>query len=241
MDTRLDEIAARVFRISTHVLAGPPGGITHNQFVIAAEQPLLFHAGLPSLFTRVHDAIARILDPTTLRWISSCHASRPDEYGALDRWLDVAPRAEATHGRVGCLLCLGELATRPPRVLADGEVVDIGGARVRWIDTPHVPGPWEAGVLFDEASRTLFCGDIFSRSGPAESITSSDIVAAAIAHDQRMHGNAVTIHTAATLRRLAALRPERLALMHGPTFVGDGGAALEGLAQYFDELVRARE
>lgn len=239
METRVDEIAPLIYRISTHVPAGPPGGITHNQFVVVAREPLLFHTGLPSLFASVHDAVARVLDVPTLRWISSCHASRPDEYGSLDRWLQLAPAAEAMHGRVGCFLCLSELAARPPRALADGEVIDLGGARVRWIDTPHVPGPWEAGMVFDEVSRTLFCGDLFSRAGAADPITSADIVAAAIAHHERMNGNAVTIATAATLRRLAALRPERLALMHGPTFVGDGAAALEQLASYFDAALRA--
>lgn len=239
MDTRIDEIAPNIHRISTHVPAGPPGGITHNQFVVRADAPLLFHTGLRALFPAVRDAVARLVDPRTVRWISSCHASRPDEYGSLDAWLALAPAAEVAHGRVGCFLCLSDVAARPPRPLADGEAIDLGGASVRWIDTPHVPGPWEAGVLFEETTATLFCGDIFSRAGAADATTTGDIVEAAIAHDERMHGNAVTPQTGPTLRRLAALRPQRLALMHGPTLVGDGAAALEALAAYFDRKLRA--
>jgi len=113
-------------------------------------------------------------------------------------------------------------------------VLDLGGLRVRWIDTPHVPGPWEAGVLFEEQTKTLFCGDLFSRTGTADATTTGDIVEAAIAHDKLMHGHAITPHTGSTLRRLADLRPERLALMHGPTFIGDSAAALRALADYFD-------
>jgi len=126
------------------------------------------------------------------------------------------------------------MSTRSPRPLADGEVIDIGGHRLRWIDTPHVPGPWEAGILFDETSQTLFCGDLFARTGRCPATTTDSIVEAAIAHDVLMHGNAYTKSTGPTLRRLADLEPRRLALMHGPTFVGDAAAELEALADYFD-------
>lgn len=238
MTTRIDEIATGIHRISTYVASGPPGGITHNQFLLVAEQPLLFHTGLPSMFPAVREAVASVIDPVRIRWISSGHASRPDEYGSLGEWLALAPHAQATHGRTGCFLCLGELASRPPRPLEDGEVLDLGGLRVRWIDTPHVPGPWEAGVMFEETTSTLLCGDLFSRSGAADVRTTSDIVEAAIAHDKKMHGNALTPLTAPTLRRLAEHKPKRLALMHGPTFEGDGAAALLAFADYFATALR---
>jgi flavorubredoxin len=239
METRIDLIADRIHRISTYTPDGPPGGITFNQFLVTGDQALLVHTGMRHQFPAVRDAVATVVDPAQLRWITSTHASRPDEYGALDEWLSIAKGAEAVHGQVGCFLCLDDLATRPPRPLADGEVLDLGGPRLRWMDTPHVPGPWEAGVLFEESTATLFCGDLFSRTGPAEVTTHDDVVESAIAHDQLMHGYATTPATGTTLRRLAATRPQRLAMMHGPTFVGDGASALERLADYFDaELLR---
>jgi flavorubredoxin len=238
MTTHIDEIAHNIHRISTHVAAGPPGGITHNQFVLLGDQPLLFHTGFRSLFPVVREAVATLIDPARIRWISSGHASRPDEYGSLEQWLAIAPEAQPTHGRAGCFLCLADMSSRPPRPLADGEVIDLGGLRVRWVDTPHVPGPWEAGVMFEETTSTLLCGDLFSRSGPAPATTTSDIVEAAIAHDQKMHGNALTPLTAPTLRRLAGLRPSVLALMHGPTFCGDGAAELTAFADYFETALR---
>jgi flavorubredoxin len=237
--TIVTEIAEGVHRVSTYLPDGPPGGITFNQFVVLGDEPLLFHTGTRRLFPAVANAVATVVDPASIRWISSCHASRPDEYGALNDWEAVAPAATAAHGRIGCFLCLSEMASRPPRPLADGDVIGTGTHRLRWIDTPHVPGPWEAGVLFDETTRTLLCGDLFSRTGRAEATTSAAIVPAAIAHDQLMHGYAYTPDTGPTLRRLAALQPVRLALMHGPTFAGDGAYELTALADYFDGQLAA--
>jgi flavorubredoxin len=131
------------------------------------------------------------------------------------------------------------MSSRPLRPLGDGESLDLGGHHLRWFDTPHVPGPWEAGVLFDETTGTLFCGDLFSRTGRSEPTTTDDISEAAIAHDQLMHGHAYTPETGPTLRRLADLRPQRLALMHGPTYCGDGAAQLVALADYFDARLAA--
>jgi flavorubredoxin len=232
--TTATEIAEGIHRISTYQPDGPPGGITFNQFIIMGEEPFLFHTGTRRLFPLVRDAATTVVNPKSIRWISSGHASRPDEYGALGEWESLAPSATATHGQTGCFLCLSDMSPRPPRPLANGEVIDIGGHLLQWIDTPHVPGPWEAGVLFDQTTKTLFCGDLFSRTGPAPATTTDDIADAAIAHDQLMHGHAYTPNTGPTLRSLAALEPDRLALMHGPTFVGDGGAQLAMLADYFD-------
>jgi flavorubredoxin len=237
--TTVDEIAQGIHRISTYLPDGPPGGITFNQFVVNGEEPLLFHTGTRRIFPAVRDAVATVVDPASIRWISSNHASRPDEYGSLTLWEQLAPAATVTHGRTGCFLCLSDMSSRPLRPLADGEVIQVGDHRLAWIDTPHVPGPWEAGVLFDHTTRTLFCGDLFSRTGAALATTTDDIVDAAIAHDQLMHGHAYTPNTGPSLRRLAELQPQQLALMHGPTFSGDGAAQLAALADYFDSRLLA--
>jgi flavorubredoxin len=238
-DTTTTEIASGVHRISSYVPEGPPGGITFNQFLVLGEEPLLFHTGTRRLFPSVVAAVRTITDPAGIRWISSGHASRPDEYGALAEWEQVAPEARVAHGHAGCFLCLSDLTDRPLRPLADQEVLDIGGHRLQWLDTPHVPGPWEAGVLFDQASGTLFCGDLFGRTGPTDAVTTGGIAEAAIAHDELMHGHAYTPSTGPTLRRLAALAPRRIALMHGPTFEGDGAAQLCALADHFDRQLAA--
>jgi flavorubredoxin len=239
MTTRIDEIASGIHRISTYSPDGPPGGITFNQFVIDADEPMLIHTGMRFMFAGVARAVDGVVGLERLRYITSCHASRPDEYGAVNQFLAAAPHAEVVHGQAGCFLCLTDMADRPPRPLADGEVLDLGGKRVRWIDTPHVPGPWEAGVLFEERTATLFVGDLFSRTQQCDPITCDDIVDASVAHDQMMHGHAITAHTGPTLRRLAELRPARLALMHGPTYEGDAADALNRFADYFEAELSA--
>jgi flavorubredoxin len=238
--TGTTEIADGIHRISTHVVDGPPGGVTFNQFVVVGDEPLLFHTGMRRMFPAVHAAVGTVVDPSTIRWISSTHASRPDEYGALQDWEAVAPDAGTAHGQTGCFLCLADISSRPVRPLADGGVLDVGGHRLRWFDTPHVPGPWESGVLFDDTTGTLFCGDLFARTGAGPATTTDDVSEAAIAHDQMLRGHAYTPSTGPTLRRLAALEPQRLALMHGPTFCGDGAAQLRTLADYFDARLMTR-
>jgi flavorubredoxin len=238
--TTVTEVADGIHRISTYSPDGPPGGITFNQFVITGDEPMLFHTGMRKMFDATLEAVRTVVDPASIRWISSGHASRPDEYGALHEWEAVAPDAQATHGMAGCFLCLSDISDRAPRPLRDGEVVEVGDHRLRWLDTPHVPGPWEAGVLFDETTSTLFCGDLFGRTGDSPALTADDIADAAIAHDQLMHGHAYTPETGPTLRRLATeLAPRRLALMHGPTFEGDGAGQLCALADYFDAQLSA--
>jgi flavorubredoxin len=235
MNARIDEIADRVFRISCYTSVGPPGGITFNQFLIDADEPALVHTGMNMHFDDVVAQAATVVDASRLRWITSNHASRPDEFGALPRWFARAPHAAVAHGTTGCRVNLPDLSDRPLRPLGDGEVLDLGGRRLQWWATPHVPGPWEAGILVEQVTGVMFCGDLFAQAGRAPATSSGDIVGPAIAHDQRGHGTALTPTTAPTLRQLAASAPETLALMHGPAFVGDTRQALDGLATWFGD------
>ncbi len=153
METRIDEIAAGIYRLSTFVPEiAPPAGFTFNQFLVLGDEPLLFHTGLRRMFPLVRAALARIVAPERLRWITFGHYEA-DECGAMNEWLAVAPRAEVAHGQIGCLVSLNDMADRAPRVLGDGEVIDLGGGkRVRYQDTPHIPHGWDAGVLYEEAT-----------------------------------------------------------------------------------------
>lgn len=237
--TTVDEIAEGVFRISTHVPYGPPGGITFNQFVIDDDEPMLVHTGMRVHFDQTFDALRRVLEPARLRWVTSNHASRPDELGALSQWFAVAPQLGVVHGEVACRVNLTDVVGREVRPVADGEVVRIGARGVRWTATPHVPGPWEAGNWFDDSSGVMFTGDLFAQAGDAPAMTDGDIVGPALAHDSFGHGTALTPATAPTLRELADLEPVTLALMHGPSFAGDGPAALRALADHFEAQLQA--
>jgi flavorubredoxin len=233
METQIDEIADGIYRLSTHVAeVAPPAGFTFNQFLVTADEPLLFHCGMRGLFPLVSAAVAKIMPIENLRWVSFGHVEA-DECGAMNQFLAVAPRAEVAHGMIACMVSLNDLADRKPRALANSEVLDLGGKRLRYVDTPHVPHGWEAGVLYEETTRTLLCGDLFTHVGGGTALTESDILAPAIAAEEMFQATALTPHTAPTLRTLADLEPRTLALMHGASYRGDGGTALRGLADYY--------
>jgi flavorubredoxin len=239
MTAKIDEIDDRVFRISVFVPEiASPEGFTFNHFLVAGEEPLLFHCGLSKMFPLVSEGVAKIMPIERLRWLSFGHFEA-DECGSLNQWLAAAPRAEATHGMTGCLVSLNDMADRPPRVLSDGEVIDIGGKRLRYIDTPHVPHGWDAGVLYEETSGTLLCGDLFTHAGTGPSLTGSDIVEPAIAAENLFQHTSLGPSIAPSIRKLAALAPRKLAVMHGSSFEGDAAAALGRLANYYDMRLRS--
>lgn len=233
MTTRTDEIADGVFRISTFVPEVGPTGFTFNQFLLRAKEPLLFHTGPRRMFPLVSSAVARIVPIESLRWIAFGHVEA-DECGAMNEWLAAAPRAEVAHGATGVMVSLNDLADRPPRALRDGEVLDLGGKRVRHLDTPHVPHCWEARVLYDETTRTLLCGDLFTHLGNGPALTKGDVVGPAREAEALFRASAITPATAPTIRVLARLAPERLALMHGSSFEGDTSKALLDLADAYE-------
>lgn len=233
MEAKIDEIGDRMYRISVYVPAiAPPAGFTFNHFVILGDEPLLFHCGLRKMFPLVSAAVAKIIPVERLRWLTFGHFEA-DECGSINEWLDASPRAQAMHGMVGCQVSVADMASRSPRVLSNGEAVDLGGKRVRYIDTPHVPHGWDAGVIFEETTRTLFCGDLFTRVGNGPALTESDIVEPSIAAEDMFQYTSLAPSTAPTIRKLADLRPERLATMHGPSFAGNGADALSALADHY--------
>jgi flavorubredoxin len=231
METTITEIAPGIYRLSTWLAQIlPPAGFTFNQFLVMAEEPLLFHCGHRKMFPLVSAAVAKVMPLERLRWITFGHYE-PDESGAMNLWLAAAPRAQVAHGAVGCQVILSDAADRAPRSLADGEVIDLGGKRVRHLDTPHVPHGWDARVLYEETTGTLFCGDLFTHGGNGPALVESDIVTPAIDSDRRSGATCLTPKTAPTIRRLAELRPKTLAVMHGSSFKGNCAGALSALAE----------
>jgi flavorubredoxin len=238
MQTRVDEIAERIYRLSTFLPEVGPRGLTFNQFLVEADEPLLFHCGQRALFPAVSGAVARIMDPRRLRWIAFSHIEA-DECGALGEWLAAAPAATVTHGAIGCAIWLNDQAPRPPRALGDGETIDLGGRRVRRLDTPHVPHCWDAGLLHEETTGTLFTSDLFTHVGDPPALTEGDLLGPAMAAEKQLGYTPVTPRTGRTIRRLADLEPRTLAVMHGSSFSGDAGAALRSLARFYDEQLQA--
>lgn len=231
MNTMISEISAGIYRLSTYIEAAD---LAFNQYLIDADQPLLFHCGMRGIFPLVSAAIAQVMPVSRLRWISFGHWEA-DESGAMNDWLAAAPQAQVAVGAIGCMLSVNDIAIRPPRALEDGEVLDLGGKRIRYHATPHVPHCWDAGLLYEENTRTLFCGDLFTCNGNHPARSQADPVGPAMAAEDRFGATALTPQTAPTIRRLISHTPKLLGLMHGPAFDGDCGKALEDLAGSYAE------
>jgi len=239
--TRIDEITDGIYRISTPIPPNPdlPPGFTFNQFLIVDDEPLLFHTGMRRLFPLVRDAVARVMPVADLRWVSFSH-HESDESGALTEWLDAAPHAHPLCGKMNAMYSVEDATDRAPRVLADRESMTIGRKRVRWLDTPHVPHGWDAGLLFEETTHTLFCSDLFAQPGAEHvPVTEDDVIGPSEAMRAAFDYYASPTRAAATLDRLATLEPHLLAAMHGAAYRGNGGAALSTLARALAATVEA--
>jgi flavorubredoxin len=234
VETKIDEVAPDIYRLSTWIEdVAPPAGFTFNQFVVRDEQPFLFHTGMRQLYPLVSDAVDRVVGVENLRWISFGHVEA-DECGAMNNFLAAAPHAQVVHGELACAISLNDLADRPPRAMGD-EVLELGGKRLRFIPTPHVPHNWESGVWYEETTRTLLGGDLFSTVGDGPAVTSDDLVAPANACEDLFHSTSMGPDLVPTLHRLADLEPTTVAVMHGSSYTGDGARQLRSLADSFDE------
>lgn len=230
-DTRVDEVADGIYRISTWLPGAVGGrGMSINRFLVMAEEPLLFHTGRRADAAAAWTALTRLVRPDRLRWLSFGHIEA-DECGAMNPLLALAPRAEVAFGALGCALSLDDLADRPPRRLVAGEAVDLGGRRLVVVATPHAPHNQEAQVLYEETTRTLLCGDLFTQLGGGPPLTSGDLVEPALDAEDVLASAPPGDAVPTALECLADLEPRTLAVMHGSSFEGDGGAALRGLAQ----------
>jgi flavorubredoxin len=233
------EIAPDLYRISTYI---PEIDLQFNQFLVNDEEPLLFHTGMKALFPMVRDAVASLIDPSHIRWIGFSHFEA-DECGSLNDWLQMAPAAQPVCSMVGALVSLNDFALRPARGMTGGEVINTGKYRFRFLQTPHVPHCWEAGLLFEEVGGTLLCSDLFHQSGNVEPLTESDVVERArktlVDYQAGPLANYMpyTKHTDGILQGLADLKPRTIATMHGSAYAGDGERAMRDLALIMREVL----
>jgi flavorubredoxin len=230
--TRIDEIADHIYRVSTPVPPNPdlPPGFSFNQFLIVDDEPLLFHTGPKRMFPLVREAVATVIPAERLRYVGFSHVEG-DESGSLTEWLDTAPNAVPVCSKVGAMVFASDVTDRPTRALADGEVLPLGRYSVRWFDAPHVPHGWECGFLGETTTKTLLCGDLFTQAGADNPpVTESEILGPSEGMRKMMDYFAHGPNTRAVLERLAAFEPRLLACMHGSAYRGDGAQQLRALA-----------
>jgi flavorubredoxin len=233
------EIAPDVYRISTFV---PEINLQFNQFLVNDDEALLFHTGMRGLFPIVKEEVAKVIDPSKIRWVGFSHFES-DECGALNDWLAIAPEALPVCSVVGALVSVNDFSIRPAHAMADGDILKTGRNEFRFLHTPHVPHCWEAGMMFEQTNKTLLCSDLFTHNGEVEAITSSDIVERfkqdLVAGEQGPFANAYpySAKTDEQLKKVADLEPKTLAVMHGSSFSGDGRQAINDLAAAMQDVL----
>ncbi|MBF6558676.1 MAG: MBL fold metallo-hydrolase [Candidatus Binataceae bacterium] len=234
--TNVNEIAAGIYRISTPVSEQMiPGGFTFNQYLVADDEPLLFHCGLRRMFPLMREAVASILPVETLRYLALSHVEA-DECGALNDWLAAAPGAVPLCGRVAAMTSIEDIGDRPPRAMSDGEALALGKHSVKWFDAPHLPHGWECGLMLETSTRTFLCGDLFTQpGGNPPALTEDDILGPSEAMRARLDYFSHAPNSRALLERFAAERPATLACMHGSAWRGDGAALLRALADIISQ------
>ncbi|HXV77809.1 MAG TPA: hypothetical protein VD788_15970 [Candidatus Polarisedimenticolaceae bacterium] len=241
-EAKVTEIGSDLYRLSVYAAEFD---LQFNHFLVVDDEPLLFHTGLKGMFPLLREAVASVLDPARLRWIAFSHFES-DECGALNEWLALAPSAQPACSDLGAMVSVNDFATRPARGLADGERLVTGKYRFRACRTPHLPHGWDAAVLFEETQRTLLCSDLFHQLGDDAPLTTSDVVGRSIEALKSYQGGVLadyvpyTPYTGRLFDKLAELRPQRLAIMHGSSFEGDGARALRDLAAGFAEVLGGR-
>jgi flavorubredoxin len=233
----IDEIAADLFRLCVYV---PEFDMQFKHFLVRDEEPLLFHAGLKAMFPALREAVSTLIDPTKLRHIAWSHFES-DECGALNEWLQLAPQGQPVCTLVGKLVTVDDFSIRPARGMTPEDVLNTGKYRYRFYPSPHIPHGWDAGVLFEETRKTLFCSDLFHHFGNVEPVTTSDLIEPTRKAMHRLQQKPLagympyTRQTEGVLHSLAGLKPETLAVMHGSSYVGQGDRMLTDLAGVIKE------
>jgi flavorubredoxin len=231
--TRVDEVAAGVFRINTP-LSHIPGGFSYNQYLLRDDASLLFHTGPRRLFASTAKAVASLIPIESLRYVALSHYEA-DECGALNEFLEAAPNAEPVCSKVAAMVAINDQADRAPKALAGGETVALGAKTVEWVDAPHLPHGWECGYIFERTTRTLFSGDLFTQPGTGDTpLTTSDILGPSEAFRGQFDYFSHTKNLPALIERLAVLKPATLGCMHGSAWQGDGAALIRALGRSLD-------
>ena len=193
------------------------------------------------MFAELYEAMQTLIDPKDLGYVAWSHFES-DEIGGLNNWLRIAPQAQPVCTFVGKVVSVDDFSLRPALGMTPNEHVSTGRFRFRFYATPHLPHGWDAGMMFEETQKTLFCSDLFHQFGDVAPLSSDDLTEATVAAMHQMQNsplaNSMTynLNTKAILSELAKLQPKTLATMHGASYSGDGERMIENLSAAMKDI-----
>jgi flavorubredoxin len=168
---RIDEIVDGIYRIS---IWSDDYEISFNQFLIDDERPALVHTGIYSAYEEVRDAVAEVLDPGRLEYVILLHFES-DECGGMDRFLGGAPDSTLACSALSVALNLsGWNYSGRVEGHADGEVIDLGKHKLRFLETPHVHH-WDSMMLYEETTKGVFPSDLFIQPGDQPPVVTENL------------------------------------------------------------------
>lgn len=216
---RIDEIVDGIYRISSTVhLDGLD--FQFNEFLIDDERPALIHTGMYAMYEEVRDAIAEVLDPGRLEYVILLHFES-DECGGMDRFLEGAPDSALACSAASVELNLSGWNYRG-RVEGheDGEVIDLGEHKLRFLETPHVHH-WDSMMLFEEKTKSVFPSDLFIQPGDQPPVVTDDLGSEMCGFYREMGIFAHEDPVRQVVERIDALDPDWIHGMHGGSLSGD--------------------
>jgi flavorubredoxin len=217
METRIDHIVGGIYRISTW---DESYGITFNQFLIDDERPALVHTGVDEAYDGIRKGIEEVLDPGRLAYVALLHWEG-DENGSMDRFMADAPAAELVGSALSIALNASGFGVHERiRGFTDGETLDLGKHRLRFLETPHVHH-WDSMMVFEESTQSLFPADLFLQPGDQPPVVTENL-GAAMCHVYREVG--IFAHEQPVrdvVDRLEPLDPTWIHAMHGGTVARD--------------------
>jgi flavorubredoxin len=209
---RIDEIIDGIYRISTTYSDG--FDFQFNQFLIDDERPALIHTGMYAMYDDVRDAVAEVLDPGRLEYVTLLHFEA-DECGGMDRFLEGAPGSTLACSAASVQLNLsgwdygGRVEGHE-----DGDVIDLGQHRLRFLETPHVHH-WDSMMLFEEKTRSMFPSDLFIQPGDQPPVVTENLGAEMCAFYREIGIFAHEDPVRHVVDRIERLDPDWIHGMHG--------------------------
>jgi flavorubredoxin len=224
----IDEITDGIYRISTTVDIDR-GAFQFNQFLIDDERPALVHTGMHGMYEGVRDAVAEVLDPGKLGYVILLHFES-DECGGMDRFLDGAPGSALACSALSNILNLsGWNFGGRVEGHVDGDVIDLGRHKLRFLETPHVHH-WDSMMLFDETTRSLFPSDLFIQAGDQPPVVTENLGSEMCGFYREIGIFAHEEPVRRVVDRVEALDPDWVHGMHG------GSLTREALPHYVQAL-----